>query len=213
MSRGKFIVLGGGDGTGKSTQCRLLAEYFKKRSIPCIQTREPGGSPYAEEIRRVILASDNAKYASGPVMFELFWAARVDHLQEVVAPAIESGKVVICDRFDEATFSYQIHGQEDGFLRELFFKKRKLYLGHFDAYPDLYVFLDIDPEKALRRISIRNEEPVNHFDERELNFHHRVREGCHEFAKLFPSVILDASGSKKDVHVRVLENVLKLIDE
>src|SRR5579864_4280814 len=107
MEKGKFIVLEGGEGAGKSTQLRVIKEIL---GDDIVITREPGGSPYAEEIRNVILKSTNAGQADAKTHFALFWAARADHMKNTVLPALNAGKHVISDRFDSSTFAYQIYG-------------------------------------------------------------------------------------------------------
>lgn len=192
--RGEFIVLDGGEGAGKSTQMQKLKNHF---GDSVVITREPGGSPYAEEIRQIILNSEHAGGANALTMFALFWAARADHLARTVIPALESGKTVISDRFDSATFSHQIYGQESrDELEEFFWTMREKYLAH--CSPDLYILLDIDPKLALARKQGGDVEH-NHFDERQLDFHERVREGIHVFSSQVPSRIIDASRSVDEV--------------
>ncbi len=196
--KGSFISFEGVECTGKSTQIRLLKEYCEKHTIRAVATREPGGSPYAENIRRVILNDEHAGEANATTMFLLFWAARADHMHRTVIPALEKGFLVMTDRFDGTTFSHQLHGQEAYDLRELFFEMRRHVLK--DAFPDLYIILDMEPQKSLARLLRRRGEPQNHFDKRETAFHERVRHGCFEFAKLFPSIMIDADRDQKAIH-------------
>jgi dTMP kinase len=188
-----FIVIDGCEGAGKSTQVRLLAEHFGDRVLI---TREPGGSPYAEEIRNVILNSPHAGGADARTMFALFWAARADHLRHTILPALEAGKTVITDRFDSTTFMYQLYGQEARELEELFWVMRKEYVEEHE--PDLYIFFDIEPGEALSRKK-KNDVEMNHFDERELSFHKRVREGMNIFSKKVTAQIIDGGQSINDV--------------
>lgn len=199
MSKKGFLVsFEGVECTGKSTQVKLLKEYCERKGIPAIMTREPGGSPYAENIRNVILHDEHAGEASALTMFLLFWAARADHIQRTVIPAIERGSIVITDRFDGTSFSHQLYGQEAWHLEEYFFQTRRVVLD--TVAPHLYIILNMEPEKSLARLAARRNEPQNHFDKRELAFHERVREGCLEFAKLFPSIVIDADREKMVVH-------------
>ena len=210
-----FLVFEGGDGVGKTTQIELLQEAIEARWGPCVKTREPGGSMYAEEIRSIILNSECAAKASAHTMFELFWAARTDHMERNIIPTLQRGAHVICDRFDGTTWSHQIYGQDCPDLKELFFLKRRIYLEEWGVCPDLYIFLDMDPEEALRRVARRKNEPTNHFDERKLAFHKSVREGCHVFASMYPSVVINADQDRCAVHadiIRALEN-RKLFEE
>src|SRR5690242_17210385 len=107
--RGKFVVVDGGEGAGKSTVVKRVVEHCQAHGRDIIATREPGGSPFAEKIRELILSPD-AKAADAEVMFGLFWAARRSHLVETVFPALEEGTSVLCDRFDSSTWAYQIVG-------------------------------------------------------------------------------------------------------
>lgn len=191
--RGVFIVIDGGEGAGKSTQMKQLKERFGE---DVLVTREPGGSPYAEEIRQLILSSEHAGEANALTMFALFWAARADHLAHTIIPALEQGRTVISDRFDSATFSHQIYGQGARDLEDLFWVMREEYLSQ--CSPDLYIFLDIDPKIALgRKVSGSSEH--NHFDERDLDFHERVREGLRAFATRTNAVAIDASKPVNEV--------------
>jgi len=189
--RGKFIVLEGGEGCGKTTLVKLIQEKFPH----VLTTREPGGSPFAEKIRQVIL-SDEAKDAFGETQFGLFWAARYDHIKNKILPALLEGTHVVSDRFDSSSYVYQMHGQEALHLRDLFLKTREVYLR--DCQPDLYVFLDVDPKTGLERVAKRKE-ISNHFDLRTLDFHNRIREGYYEFLKLVPHKVIDANQSLEKV--------------
>ncbi|MDE1874662.1 MAG: dTMP kinase [Patescibacteria group bacterium] len=206
MAKGIFIVIDGGEGAGKGTQIARLKEAYPE----ALFTREPGGSEYAEEIRNIMLKSPLAKGASAETQFGLVWAARADHIRRKVMPALESGRHVISDRFDSSTFAYQLHGQGGLHLRDLFFAVRKQFLG--DCMPDLYLFLEVDPEESIRRTKQRATlfGESNHFDEREVTFHNRVREGYREFARLFPGNCrtVDANRSIEEVW-KSIEDIIK----
>lgn len=193
---GKFIVIDGGEGTGTTTMSKYVAENKQM-----LWTREPGGSPFAEDIRKLIL-SDVAKHADAETMFGLFWAARRDHLLQTVAPALMSGKGVVCDRFDSSTWAYQIIAQEQPQLRDLFWKMREHYVA--DLKPDLYIFLDVEPSVGLLRARGRGG-ALTHFDERALSFHTKVREGFLEFARLVDGIVVDAGQPMDAVKNQVLE--------
>lgn len=195
MSRNaRFVILDGTEGVGKSTQLKRLKEHFGDRVV---FTREPGGSPYAEEIRDVVLNSQYAGEADALTHFSLFWAARSDHMQKTVIPALEAGKHVISDRFDSTTFAFQIRGQEHAELYDLFFRMREQCLG--DVQPDRYILFDLDPEIGLTRKAKQKDELLNHFDARDLAFHNRNREGFKEFADHVPHVFIDASKAIDEV--------------
>jgi len=194
MTKGSFIVVEGGEGAGKSSQLALLATSCNNLYI----TREPGGSPYAEEIRSIILDSEYASVADVRTHFALFWAARADHVYTTIAPTLASGQDLISDRFDASTYAYQIYGQEAWDLEELFFTLRDFYLE--TQTPDLYIYLDIDPEEGLKR---RSEAlgKNNHFDDRDIAFHTRMREGYQKFFNTIngTSEIIDATRSFEKV--------------
>lgn len=204
--RGKFIVLEGCEGAGKSTQIEELKKVYGNKIIT---TREPGGSPFAEVIRSVILSS-SAKDADAKTQFGLFWAARADHMRNTIIPALKEGKHVFCDRFDSSSYIYQIYGQEDSSLKDLFFSVRDVYLGEY--IPDLYVFLDVDPKEGLLRKNKQKGIVLNHFDQRDLAFHKRVREGLIEFFEIVSCKRIDANKSFKKVTselVQVIDSVIK----
>ncbi len=179
---GTFIVIDGGEGTGTTTMSKEAVLALETARIPAVWTREPGGSPYAEKIRELIL-SDDARHADAETMFGLFWAGRRDHMLHTVLPALKEGKVVISDRFDSSTWAYQLCAQEQRQLKDLFWAMRAHYLGEW--VPDLYIFLDVAPSIALARAK-RRVGKQTHFDERELDFHNRVREGFKEFTHHAP---------------------------
>lgn len=207
IKRGKFIILEGGEGAGKSSQLRDIKELYGDKIIT---TREPGGTPYAEEIRRIILKSENADQADAKTHFALFWAARADHLKNKIIPALESGINVISDRFDSSTFAYQIYGQEAKELEGFFWQMRDFYLG--DNKPDIYIYLDVSAEEGLRRKSFQSEDENNHFDDRKVDFHNRMRNGFTEFLKRVPSVVIDANPSKMEVKKALIEAIDKVFD-
>ncbi len=188
-SKGKFLVIDGGEGSGKSTLMSFLPEIFDRQKF--LATREPGGSPFAEEIRNLMLTNKESGSASPETQFGLIWAARHDHLTKKIIPALEDGVHVVSDRFDSSTYAYQIFGQEAPQLEKLFWDIREIYLR--DHKPDLYIFLDIDPELGLKRVASRKKE-TDHFDRRKLPFHKKIREGYMEFLKGVPHVVIDTGG-------------------
>jgi len=210
MKKGKFIVIDGGEGSGKGTQIQFLKEKYPN----LVFTREPGGSPYGEEIRNIILKSPNAKQADALTHLCLFFAARQDHMRNTIIPALKSGKNVISDRGDSSSFVYQLYGLGGKHLKDLFLSLRKECLGEF--VPDLYVVLDVEPKEGMRRVAERYKAKgdFNHFDDRGIDFHKRIQEGYFEFAKIFPKCvkIIDANKSIEVVRenlTRIIEDVLK----
>ncbi|MCX6717094.1 MAG: dTMP kinase, partial [Candidatus Taylorbacteria bacterium] len=156
MKKGLFIVVDSGEGAGKTSQLNRAKEVF---GDSLVLTREPCGSPYAEEIRNIILKSPNAGQADANTLFALFWAARADHMKNTIIPALEAGKTVISDRFDSSTFAYQIIAQEAKELKDFFWQMRDFYLG--DLKPDIYIYFDIDPVIGLARKTGQGPEEIN----------------------------------------------------
>lgn len=142
---GRFISFEGIDGSGKSTQARLLAETLERSGREVVLTREPGGSPGAEDIRKLVLEGDPDRWSAETEIL-LFTAARRDHLERTIEPALAAGKVVICDRFADSTRVYQ--GVSRGDLRGLVDRLHALMIGR---EPDLTVLIDMDPAQGLSR--------------------------------------------------------------
>ncbi|SLN48639.1 Thymidylate kinase [Falsiruegeria litorea R37] len=143
--KGLFLTFEGIDGSGKSTQARRLADHLQAQGRDVVLTREPGGSPGAEEIRRLVLEGDPDRWSAETEIL-LFTAARRDHLERTILPALEAGKVVICDRFADSTRMYQ--GLSRGDLRALVDQLHGLMIGR---EPDLTILVDMDPETGLSR--------------------------------------------------------------
>ena len=197
MKKGFFITLEGGDGCGKTTQRQKLLEFLEKKGIELICTREPGGSPAAEEIRQIIL--------SGGL---LFFAARRSHLTETILPALNSGKWVISDRFADSTMAYQGYGRADGLLKRSDIENLySLVAGDFK--PDLTIILDMDPEIALKRVSLRGEK--DRMEGMNLSFHQNLRAAFLDIAKREPErcVIINANQTAEQVHL----DIVKVISE
>jgi dTMP kinase len=197
--RGRFITLEGGEGTGKSTQARLLAQRLEGLGHSVLVTREPGGSPGAEIIRHVLLAG--AAQPLGPdAEAMLFAAARDDHVQSTIAPALTAGRWVISDRFADSTRVYQgVLGQVDQrMVRAL----ERIAVG--TMRPDLTLVLDLAPEAGLARAARRRGGgAVDRFEHEKLQFHVRLRDAYRELAATEPDrcVLVDASGSPEGVAV------------
>ena len=202
--RGVFIDIEGGDGSGKSTQIALL-----KERLPALYpgkeflfTREPGGTPFAEEIRSAIL-SNGAKDTNATTLLDLFMASRFEHVEHAIAPALKKGAAVISSRFVASTYAYQIAGEEHAELLPLY----KAHMELLSHQPDLIIVLDIDPAEGLKRLAGRKGEASDHLEARTLAFHTRVRAGYKEFEKLFKlkkMVFIDASRSIEEVYEAIL---------
>lgn len=173
---GVFIVLEGGEGVGKTTQMQKLKEYlpsaFAGREF--VFTREPGGSPFAEQIRSLIVG-DDARDADGQTMIGLLMASRADHLHHLVLPALKEGKIVVCDRYIASSYAYQVTAQESPELENIFWAYAKLM-----PVPDATIFFDLDPAEAMKRVDGRNA-AKSHFDTRDIGFHTRICEGYKKY--------------------------------
>ncbi len=199
---GRFITIEGGEGAGKSTALTFLADELTAQGISVLQTREPGGTPLAEAIRRNLLSVDE----EAPVeMAELLlvFAARAQHLAKVIEPALEQGQWVLCDRFTDATYAYQGAGR--ALSGELIGKLETLVQG--DRHPDTVILLDMPPQIGLARARARG--ALDRFEQEEQAFFERVRQGYLERAAAFPDryVVVDATQELSEVQ-RSLEAVM-----
>jgi dTMP kinase len=200
--RGRFITLEGGEGAGKSTQARILAEELAARGLPVLLTREPGGAPGAEAVRGVLLGSAAGPW-DGVAECMLHFAARREHVVRSVLPALDAGMWVVCDRFADSTFAYQCFGQ--GVPRAVFDSMCEAALG--PLRPDLTVLLDLPPEAGLARAAARGE--TNRYEALDPEFHARVRAGFRAVAAAEPArcVVADATDSPEGVAAAILAAV------
>ncbi|PWC86716.1 thymidylate kinase [Azospirillum sp. TSH100] len=202
-ARGRFITLEGGEGAGKSTQLRRLAESLRARGIKVETTREPGGSPGAEEIRGLLVTGETGRWS--PVTEALLHtAARRDHLERTVWPALEEGKWVLCDRFFDSTMAYQGYGL--GLGRELVETLQRAALGEFR--PDLTLILDIDVKMGLRRAASRHG-GEDRYERMDIGFHQRLRDGFLDIARREPErcAVVDADADLDTVQARIRDAV------
>ncbi len=166
--RGIFISVEGGDGAGKSTQLANIKQYMEERNISAVFTREPGGTEIAEKIRDIIL--DPANEGMEDLTEALLYAAsRAEHVRKVIAPALEDGLVVVCDRFVDSSIAYQGYGRGLGKVVEMI--NEPAVNGYI---PDLTIFLDLEPEVAMGRISNRGHDRL---ETEAADFHERVHQG------------------------------------
>jgi dTMP kinase len=193
--KGVFITFEGGEGSGKSTQSSMLAEKLRARGLSVIVTREPGGSPYAEQIRDLLLAP-KATQPGALTDTLLFNAARADHLDVTIRPALAAGQWVICDRFADSTRAYQ--GAASGMDRDTLFALQKIVVGA--TQPALTLLIDLDPTVGLMRASQRRSVAASggpliadSFEGRDMQFHQRLRQGFLDIAREEPErvVVLD----------------------
>ncbi|GAA6161214.1 MULTISPECIES: dTMP kinase [unclassified Ruegeria] len=174
-----FLTFEGIDGSGKSSQARMLADHLRGLGRDVVLTREPGGSAGAEEIRRLVLEGDPDRWSAETELL-LFTAARRDHLERTIEPALAAGKVVICDRFADSTRMYQ--GMSRGNLRPLVDQLHKLMIGR---EPDLTVLIDMDPEIGLSRAKGR-QGTEERFEDFGLELQQKMRSGFLALADEFP---------------------------
>ena len=201
-----FITLEGPEGSGKTSAVKVVVERLTKMGYNIVQTREPGGTPIAEQIRNVILDVNNTKLDPRAEAL-LYAASRRQHLVEKVWPALKEGKIVICDRFLDSSLAYQGGARNlgvDNILNINMFATE-------GTFPDLTLLFDIDPKIGLERIAKNANREVNRLDLEKLDFHKKVRQTFLELAKRFPDrfVIIDASKSMEEV----AENTYKAIME
>lgn len=199
----KYVVFDGMDGSGKGTQIKLLQEKFSHKVL---FTREPGGAPLAEEIRKIVRDNPLAKSSTALFHFLGFWAAREESIHTLVMPALLSGTHVFSDRGDSSTFAFQLYGEEcKQELFETFTLVRKLiFSGNKRRYPDKYIIFDLPPEVARERALQDIDRKVNHFDTRDITYYSRVREGFRAFKCFAPVAFIDATQSPEEVHKAVL---------
>ncbi len=208
--RGTFITFEGIEGSGKSTQITLLAKHLTAQGKSVTLTREPGGTPIGDQVRKILL--DPANTALDPRAELLLYAAcRAQHLAELIAPELRAGKIVLCDRFSDATLAYQGYGR--GIDGELIRSLDRIVTG--GMRPDLTILLDIDAATGLSRARGRNRlgglDAEARFENEHLTFHERIRRGYLELAKQEPFRfrIVDATLSPEDIQ----NTIRHLVDE
>ena len=202
--RGRFITFEGGEGAGKSTQIKLLAEWLRDRKVSLVDTREPGGSEGAERIRGLLVTGETNRWT--PLTETLLhYAARSDHLERTIRPALASGRWVLCDRFADSTMAYQGYGHDvtADFIQRL-----------FDAVvgtdrPDLTFILDVPVAVGLRRAAARAG-GENRYEQMSIEFHERLRLGFLEIARLEPGrcVVIAASGSVDAIQAEIRASII-----
>jgi dTMP kinase len=210
MNRGLFITLEGIDGTGKSTQLRLLAQHLKERGLAVRVTREPGGTKVGERIRKILLASTTTRLAPLAEL-ALMYAARAQHLQEVIRPALAKGEIVVSDRYNDASLAYQGYGRELGAETVRAFDR----LICARTQPDLTLLLDLAPRLSLQRAltrQSRRKSKQERFELQGMNFHKRVRDAYLAIARKEPRrvkvVQADAPVAEVQAQIRKLVDAL-----
>ena len=201
--RGRFITFEGIDGCGKTTQATRLAERLRERQIPVAGTREPGGTSIGQQVRAVLLSPDNAAMEPSCELL-LYLADRVQHLTQVIRPALERGEVVVCDRFHDATVAYQHYGRGLELTPLQGFIEAEI----LSMAPDVTFWLDVEVATAQARIAARNEGTAgeapneSRLDAASRNFHQRVRDGYAAICRAEPRRVqrIEAAGDPDTLH-------------
>lgn len=207
---GVLITFEGGEGAGKSTAMNRLAEALSQQGYSVVKTREPGGSKLGDEIRRLLLNFESQAFIGVRAELLLFLAARAQHIEELIQPALEAGKVVLCDRFNDSTVAYQgiARGIGEDVTRQL------CDLATGGIVPDLTIFFDVDPSIGLERTKRTEKEnaiagQIDRIEAEKLEFHNRVLGAFKNMAKQYPKRIrcVDASRSEDEVYWDIFEIV------
>lgn len=202
--KGKFITFEGIEGSGKSTQIVLLANYLKAHNRTVTLTREPGGTAIGDQVRKILLDPANTALVARAELL-LYAAGRAQHLEELIRPELESGKVVLCDRFSDATLAYQGYGR--GLDLEMIRALDRIVTG--GMVPDMTILLDIDAATGLARARGRNSssglEAEARFENEHVAFHDRVRRGYLTLASREPGrfFVLDATATPDQIQNRI----------
>jgi dTMP kinase len=202
MRRGRLITIEGGEGAGKSTQTALLAAAFERAGLAVCATREPGGSPGAEAVRKLLLEGEAERWdAIGEAL--LLFAARRDHVARLIRPALAAGTWVVCDRFADSTTAYQGYGR--GMELDDLAMLQRLALDDFT--PDLTLILDLPVATGLARIAARA--AIDRFERLDAAFHERLRQGFRRIAADNPGrcVLIDAGAEPPAVHRAICATV------
>jgi dTMP kinase len=205
-----LITFEGVEGSGKTTQIRRLKRYLTRRGIPCKVTREPGGAPISEKVRKILLDPDHQEIIPLSELL-LYEAARAQHVKEVIEPLLKRKVMVLCDRFSDATIAYQGFGRK----LDLDLIKRLNHLSTRGRNPDITFLLDCPSDVGLKRAVHRNrqlrKEKEERFEREKIQFHHRVRRGYLSLAKKYPQrvkVIDTREGEDK-----TFEKIRKIVDQ
>ena len=204
-----FITFEGGDGSGKSTQVNLLKDYLENLNFETIKTREPGGTPSAEILRDLLTTGEVEKWTPMSEAL-LMWASRYEHLIQVIEPALNSGKNVICDRFYDSTYAYQ--GVAHNLGIDKMEKLKKIIIG--DIEPDITFVLDIDPKVGLKR-SLDRSNQENRFESYNIDFHNKIRSAFLEIAKknINRCVVIDASLNEQEINNLIITAIDNLMSD
>lgn len=202
--KGKFVTFEGGEGVGKTTQLRLFRQYLEEKGVDAIFLREPGGNDISEKIRNIILDISNSAM-TGMCEAMLYSAARAQLTEEVIKPALQQGKLVVCDRFIDSTFAYQ--GIARGLGADKVDALNRMACG--EVMPDLTIFLDLSPSLAFARKGGADSD--DRLEQEGFDFHNKVYDGYQQAAKLYPDRIvkIDCSGDAISTHKKIVDVLSK----
>ena len=205
---GKFITVEGIEGVGKSSNIRCIAEYLENKGYHVVVTREPGGTPLAEEVRKILL-KEYPEPTLGLTELLLLYAGRLQHVEQIIKPALQAGKWVVCDRFFDATFAYQGAGR--GILMEKIQSLHQWALGDF--VPDYTVVLDAPVDVAMARIQPHR--TLDRFEKEQVEFFERIREEYLNRAQSFPKryYVINAAESLEEVQKKLHLFLLLLVEK
>ena len=202
----RFITLEGIEGSGKSTQLEFVVNYLREHDIEVVQTREPGGTEAGELIREILLTNDIAGMHPDTELLLVF-AARIEHINKLITPALEAGKWVVCDRFYDATYAYQGYGRNIDLTK--IDNLREFMIG--DIQPDLTLLLDVDLDTSAKRVTQRG--IPDRFESEKIEFYTRVRDGYLTIAKQHTNriTIIDSTRSIEQVELAIVNALKQLL--
>ena len=206
MKKGLFITIEGPDGSGKSTQIQYMKEYFASKEIPCLFTREPGGTHIGEKLRNIILDKENAEMCDMTEAL-LYAASRAQHVEELIKPALDEGKVVICDRFIDSSIAYQGYGRELGdAVRAI---NEYAVCG---CMPDVTFLMELDPCIGKSRIC---SDVQDRLELEKIEFHNRVFAGYQEIASVYAErfACIDASRDKEEIRKDIIDHLESVLQD
>ncbi len=204
MHKGLFITIEGPDGSGKSTQIEFMKSYFHEQGFDCLFTREPGGTLIGEKLRSIILDKDNAEMCDMTEAL-LYAASRAQHVEELIKPALEEGKIVVCDRFIDSSIAYQGYGRNLGdsvrIINEYAIN---------GCMPDVTILMELDPGVGKSRINV---EVQDRLEQEKLEFHQKVFAGYQEISKMYPErfACINAARDKESIRDEILDILERML--